>query len=141
MRVVSKIPRHPPCPASGYLRYIVRINDRRTLLRTYRPSESIVAHASAQETFWKPDMCLAIIQAAHRNFMNGVIHIGDIGETVTAVILPFTQDRIQSLYPATITHDGMSVFLAPSCHRAFWGPWKKGCRPATKLQIHGRKAR
>ena len=64
--------------------------------------------------------------------MNGVIHISDIGETVAAIVLLFTQDRIQGTgYPRPVSLGRFLCSLLPS---SLSGPLEEGAGASKHMQ-------
>ena len=78
---------------SGWLHYIVYINEARDMLRTTQPSEPILAHTSAQLMLSSKTRLGVVEQYIHVAF-EGSIHVGDMGEMTSALILLFTFDEV-----------------------------------------------
>lgn len=78
---------------SGWLRYILYINEGRDLLRTTQPSEPILAHVSANMML-KADTRLGVVEQFLQVCFEGSINVGDIGEMTSALILLFTFDEV-----------------------------------------------
>lgn len=77
---------------SGWLRYILYVNEGRDLLRTTQPSEPILAHTSASMML-DPATRLSVVQQFVCACFEGSVNVGDIGEMVAAIVLLFTFDE------------------------------------------------
>lgn len=78
---------------SGWLRYILYINEGRDLLRTTQPSEPILAHVSANMML-NADTRLGVVEQFLHVCFDGSINVRDIGEMTSALILLFTFDEV-----------------------------------------------
>lgn len=80
--------------ASGYMRYVVAVNESRTLLRTMQPSEPLLAHIATRLMRRSgPQGRLELIKVFYNFATEGFINVGDIGEAVAALVLLFTWER------------------------------------------------
>lgn len=78
---------------SGWLRYLLHINEGRDMLLTSQPSEPILAHTSAV-LMSDPVTRHQVFQQFARISFEGSINAGDLGEIVTAIILFLTYDEV-----------------------------------------------
>ena len=78
---------------SGWMRYILYINQGRDMLLTSQPSEPILAHTSAT-LMSDPVTRYQILQHFTRISFEGSIRTGDLGEIVAAILLFFTYDEV-----------------------------------------------
>ena len=76
---------------SKYLRYIRYINADRTLLRTYQPSEPILA-STAQRLMLDSQIRIRCVEELVTSSFEGTINVGDVGEIVASLLLMFAFD-------------------------------------------------
>lgn len=102
---------------SGWLRYLLHINEGRDMLLTSQPSEPILAHTSAV-LMSDPVTRHQVFQQFARISFEGSINAGDLGEIVAAIILFLTYDEVfhnevQS-FPAAVPLKGFIASLLGS---------------------------
>lgn len=99
---------------SGWLRYILYINEGRDLLLTCQPSEPVLAHTSAVQML-DPATRVQVLQQFSRISFEGSINTGDMGEIVAAIILFFTHDEVlyseAHEFPAAVPFGGFITCL------------------------------
>lgn len=99
---------------SGWLRYILYINEGRDLLLTCQPSEPVLAHTSAVQML-DPATRVQVLQQFARISFEGSINTGDMGEIVAAIILFFTYDEVlyseAHEFPAAVPFQGFITCL------------------------------
>ena len=78
---------------ASHLRYIVGIGEGRKFLQTVQPSEPVLAISSTEHMMKDPQIRLDIIKALYDSTTKGTIHLGDIGEMVSSLLLLFTFDK------------------------------------------------
>ena len=76
---------------SSYLRYIRYINADRTLLRTFQPSEPILA-STAGRLMLNSEIRLRCVEELVTSSFEGTINVGDVGEIVASLLLMFAFD-------------------------------------------------
>lgn len=95
---------------SDNLRYIVGMNEKRTLLHTIQPSEPLLACAAATQMLSHAYIRLSAIQALCDSVSKGFISLEDVEVDVAALVLMFTFDQAHGLQsPRPIK---LSQFLA-----------------------------
>lgn len=94
---------------SGYLHYFAGISKDRRFIRTKAPAEPILAYASALQTLRKPQSRSDVIYHFYSSMTSGSIHVGDIGELVSTILLLFTADKL--LNPEKLQPVSLPTFL------------------------------
>ncbi|ODM19218.1 hypothetical protein SI65_05835 [Aspergillus cristatus] len=77
---------------STYLRFIADVSDDRTLVRTLQPSEPVLSWMAA-EAMKDPQTRLAMVDSLWSHTQRKLIHIGDLGEMVSMLILLYSFDK------------------------------------------------
>jgi hypothetical protein len=77
---------------SSYLRYIRYINADWTLLRTYQPSEPILA-STAERLMLDSETRFRCVQELVANSFEGTINVGDVGQIAASLLLMFALDE------------------------------------------------
>lgn len=83
------------------MRYIVHISKDRTLLATAMGSEPLLAIEAAAR-MKDASSKLKCLQGLMTAYGSGLISLGDVGEVVAALILLFTMDKTQNIFPEAI---------------------------------------
>lgn len=77
-----------------YLRYIVGVSEDATNLQTVQLFEPILAAVSSSVMASSPQFHRDAVRALHHSATTGAIHISNVGQMVTSLILLFSFDKI-----------------------------------------------
>ena len=111
---------------SGFLRYIVKVSENRSFIRTMQPSEPILAYLSMRMMYQGGGkMRRDLLNALFRTATEGFINIGDIGEVLAVLVLLFSFDKSLDISFSRMDHNPsvklggvpISLFLSTSLPR------------------------
>lgn len=86
---------------SSCLRCIMYINKGRNLLRTFQPSEPVLAYTAATKMS-NPTTRFAVVKHFVAACFEGTVSMGDIGEIVASMMLLFAYDELQFHQPKAL---------------------------------------